>query len=295
MAVTTNFALTKLDNNTSTPEVLVNVALDKFDALLGLRTVKAVTGGTVTLTAAEQDANVLEFTGTLSSASTIQVAARAQTWLVYNNTSGAFSLTIKVTGQTGVVLEQGWRGYILYCDGTDVRVIDKNIVGKKFDWLPARYWQPSASGGCAALATIATSAGQPDIQSLDFDSTTAEHAQLVWSPPRDWNLGTITFEAIWSHPATVTNFGVAWQLQALAVSDNEAINQNFGTAQTVTDTGGTTDRAYRSPESAAITIAGTPAQHDTIFLRVLRDPANGSDNLAVDARLHGIRLFYTTF
>lgn len=296
MALTTNLQITLLETNTLAPEVQVNTALNTLDAVTGGRLAKSgLTGGTVTLTTAEQNNAIIELTGTLTSNLTIQVAARVGTWIFFNNTTGAFTCTVKVTGQTGVVIEQGWRGYRLYCDATDVRLADKNMTGKQMLWIPARDWQPSATGGCAALATIASAAGQPDIQTLDFDTTTQESAQYVWSPPRDWNLGTVTFEAIWSHASTATNFGVAWQLQGLAVSDNEAIPQNFGTVQTVTDTGGTTDRHYRSPESAAITIAGTPAQHDTVFLRLLRDPANGADTLAIDARLVGVRLFYTTF
>lgn len=174
-----------------------------------------------------------------------------------------------------------------------LNILDAAVGGKHMEWIPARDWQPSATGGCAALATIATSAGQPDIQSLDFDATTAETAQCQIALPRGWNLGTVTFEVVWSHAATTTNFGVAWKLSGMAVSDSQLIAQAFGTAITVTDTGGTTNNNYRSPESAVMTIENTPALHDMILLKVERDPANGSDTMAIDARLHGVRLFWT--
>jgi hypothetical protein len=48
------------------------------------------------------------------------------------------------------------------------------------------------------------------------------------------------------------------------------------------------------PESSAITIAGTPAAEDTVFFRLGRVPANGSDTLAIDARLMGLVLYITT-
>ena len=200
MATTTNLLITKLDNSTNQPEVLVNTALDSLDAAVG---------------------------------------------------------------------------------------------GKYMRWIPARDWQPSATSGCAALATIASAAGQPDIQTLDFDATTAESAQCQIALERGWNLGTVTFEVEWSHAATATNFGTAWKLSGVAVSDNQLVAQNFGTAITVTDTGGTTNNKYRTAESAAMTIANTPALHDVIFLKIERDPANGSDTMAIDARLHGVRLFWT--
>jgi hypothetical protein len=153
---------------------------------------------------------------------------------------------------------------------------------------------PSATGGCAALATLATSANHPDLQSLDFDSTTAEYAQFSIAMPKSWNEGTVTASFIWAHPATATNFGVRWGLQAVAVSDDDTIDVAYGTAQEVTDTGGTTSDLYRSAETSAITIAGTPAAEDTVYFRVYRDPANGGDTLAVDAKLLGVVVHITT-
>jgi hypothetical protein len=167
-------------------------------------------------------------------------------------------------------------------------------AGKHAIWVAAGSMSPSASGGCAALATVATSANRPDIQSLDFDATTAEYAQFGIVMPKSWNEGTVTFRAHWTHPATTTNFGVAWQLQAVAVSDDDTIDVAYGTAVAVTDTGGTTSDLYTTAESSAITVAGTPAAEDMVFFRVSRDPANGSDTMAVDAKLLGITVYITT-
>lgn len=153
---------------------------------------------------------------------------------------------------------------------------------------------PSATGGCAALATIASGANLPDIQTLDFDTTTQEYAQFSIPMPKSWNEGTVTFKPLWSHPATTTNFGVVWNLQAIALSNDDAIATAFGTAQTSTDTGGTTDDIYAGPESSAITIAGTPAAEDVVFFRLSRVTGDGGDTMAVDARLHGIVLYITT-
>lgn len=41
-------------------------------------------------------------------------------WLIINGCSGAFSLTVKVAGQTGFVVTQGYR-VRAWCDGTDIR------------------------------------------------------------------------------------------------------------------------------------------------------------------------------
>jgi hypothetical protein len=83
-------------------------------------------------------------------------------------------------------------------------------------------------------------------------------------------------------------------MAAMALSNDDALDTAFGTAQSSTDTGGTTDDLYQGPECSAITIAGTPAEGDVVFFRVARNPASGSDTLAVDARLHGVVLVMTT-
>ena len=131
-------------------------------------------------------------------------------------------------------------------------------------------------------------------RTLDYDASTAEFSQFAIAMPRSWNRGTVTFQALWSHSSTTTNFGVVWSLAGVAHSDADALEAAFGTAVNVTDTGGTTDTLYISAESGAVTIAGTPAELDQITLQVGRVPIDGSDTMAVDARLHGIRLFYTT-
>lgn len=153
---------------------------------------------------------------------------------------------------------------------------------------------PSISGGCAPLAVVATSANHPDLQTLDFDATTAEYAQFSIPMPKKWNLGTVTARFLWSHSATATNFGVVWALQAVAVSDDDAIDVAYGSAQQIADTGGTTSDLYRSGETPAITIAGSPAAEDLVLFRVSRVPTDGGDTLAVDARLHAIILYIST-
>lgn len=153
---------------------------------------------------------------------------------------------------------------------------------------------PSVTGGCAALASVASAANQPDIVTLNFDAVTQEYAQFAIPMPSSWNRGTISFVPVWSHPATTTNFGVAWSLQAVAVSNDDPIAAAFGTAVTSVDTGGTTDDIYFGPESSAITVGGTPQSRDMVFFRVSRETGNGGDTMAVDARLHGITVFITT-
>lgn len=164
------------------------------------------------------------------------------------------------------------------------------------EWfIPASNFAPRTSNGCASLATLETSTNKINLPYLAFDATTQEFAQaIIPRMPKSWNEGTITAIPMWLHPATTTNFGVVWGVSALALSDDDAADTALGTAQTSTDTGGTTSDIYHGPATSAITIGNTPAEGDTIILQVSRNPADGSDTMAVDAYFLGLLLRITT-
>lgn len=166
-------------------------------------------------------------------------------------------------------------------------------AGKQTIWIPAAAMVARTTNGAAAgLAEMTTNKNM--FRTLDFDTTTQEFAQFEVFFPKSWNLSTVTFRALWSHASTTTNFGVVWGLAGVARSDDDAGDVAFGTAQTSTDTGGTTNDIYVSPESSAITIAGTPAVGDSVLFQINRTVADGSDTMAIDARLHGVQVFFTT-
>lgn len=132
-------------------------------------------------------------------------------------------------------------------------------------------------------------------RSLDFDASTIEYAQFAMVMPKSWNEGTVSFAPIWAHGATTTNFKVSWGLRAVALSDGDALDAAMGTAQYSNDTGGATNTLYKGPESAAITIGGSPQQGDVVVFEIYRKADDGTnDTLAVDASLLGIELYITT-
>lgn len=154
---------------------------------------------------------------------------------------------------------------------------------------------PRTTNGCAALATYESTTNKVNIDYLAFDPTTQEFCQFKISKmPKSWNESTITAVPIWAHPATTTNFGTVWGVSALALSNDDAIDTAFGTAQTSTDTGGTTADVYHGPATSAVTIGNTPAEGDTVIFQVSRNPADGSDTMAVDGWLVGIEITITT-
>jgi hypothetical protein len=81
----------------------------------------STTGGTTALTAlADYGKRVIEVSGALTSNSAIELPATAgRDWIVANLTTGAFTVTFKVAGQTGVAVAQTKRATV-YANGTDI-------------------------------------------------------------------------------------------------------------------------------------------------------------------------------
>lgn len=73
----------------------------------------------VTLTTEQSLHNFLTFTGTLTGNISVIFPTTQKLWMVRNNTAGSFTLTCKVTGQTGVLVTQG-DTQALYGSGTDI-------------------------------------------------------------------------------------------------------------------------------------------------------------------------------
>lgn len=185
-------------------------------------------------------------------------------------------------------------GNLFLGDGTTAKnSLVGYATGKQSRWIPVANMVPATTNGPSA-ATLETSSNKINYKVLDFDATTQENAHFQIAMPKRWNKGTVSFQAYWSSTATDTD-GVTWGLQGVAVSDNEAIEAAWGTAQTVDDAcQSAAGEVYVSDESAAITIAGSPAAGDLVAFRVYRDVADSNDTATEDGRLIGIKLFYTS-
>jgi hypothetical protein len=166
------------------------------------------------------------------------------------------------------------------------------VAGKETIWIPAAAMYPESTNGCASLAQVELSNG-PELKALDFDKSSDEHAQFTIAFPKSWNEGTVTFQAYFT--ATSTDTGTtAWGLSGVSLSDNGDLNTAFGTTVVATAKAhsGTSNDLDVTAESGDVTIAGSPAAGDLCIFQVLRDVS--ADDLDADARLLGIKLFFTT-
>lgn len=214
--------------------------------------------------------NRLQYTGSNS----YNLVAGGSTVAVINTSSFYANLNFDVAGTFKV-------------NNTDI-----STIGQQTIWVPAAAMYPRTSNG-ASFGIVETSTNKVILYSLDYDAAALEYSQFAIQMPKGWNEGTLICQFVWSHPATTTNFGVVWGIQSVAFDNDNAADTAFGTAVTVIDTGGSTNDIYISPEASAMTVAGSPGPEEYVVFQVYRDAPNGSDTLAVDARLHGLKIHYT--
>jgi hypothetical protein len=157
-------------------------------------------------------------------------------------------------------------------------------------WVPANAMTARTTNGAAA-GSSETTTNKIMVATLDFDQSTDEFAQFRYRMPKSWNESTVTMTFQWT--ATTTG-DVVWGAQAVAISNDDAMDSAFGTAQTVTDGVTAANDYMESAATSAITIGGTPAEGDLVVFQVYRDADNGSDTLAADAKLLGVVLTITT-
>jgi len=165
-------------------------------------------------------------------------------------------------------------------------------IGLQTIWVPSCAMRPTVSNGCATLTDVETTSGRPDMQVLDFDTGSDEHAQFQIAFPKSWDESTITFRVFWTSTATDTD-GVAWGLQGVSVANDATINVVYGTAVVVTDDNiSAAEDCLVTSTSSAVTIASAAA--DTLtFFRIFRDVSDANDDMTEDARLLGCQIFFT--
>ena len=205
-----------------------------------------------------------------------------------NAASGA-GPTLSATGETNVDINLNPKGSGVLKSGTAA----VKVAGTETIFIPAQAMFGTTTNGADAQA-VETTATRPELKVLDFDAGTAEYAQFSIAMPKSWNLGTVTYQVFWS-PSNTNTGNCIFGLQGLATTEGDTADAVFGTAIEVTDAGiGTVEDVQMTAVSSAMTLAGSPADDDYCFFQLYRDAADGSDTFTGDARVMGIKLFYTT-
>ena len=208
---------------------------------------------------------------------------------IANAGTGVTGPVISATGETNVGININPKGTGVFNSGGSA----VKIAGTETMWIPSNaLYLPTTNP--ADQASVETTALRPELKVLDFDASTAQYAQFAIAMPKSWNLGTVTYQVFWS-PSTTNTGNCIFGLQGVSCTEGDTADVAFGTAQEVTDAGiGTVEDVQMTAVSSAMTIAGSPADDDQTFFQLYRDAADGSDTFTGEARVLGIKLFYTT-
>jgi hypothetical protein len=165
-------------------------------------------------------------------------------------------------------------------------------AGVETIWIPAGAMKPKSTNG-AGSSTYDSGSNDVTFATLDFDTTTQEYAHtLPIGMPKSWDEGTVTAVFYWTNTGGASTETVRWSIAGVAISNDDTLNAAMGTAQTVDDTWLAQNDLHITSATAAVTIAGTPAQDDLVVFEISRVTA--SDNMAGDAKLIGVKILVTT-
>ena len=205
------------------------------------------------------------------------------------NTSGAdYVLTVKDDGGgTLCIIDQNETG-ALFSNGSAWYALTGVNIAANID-MNAGFLKPAQTNPCDDAAAEEFGTNDVDTYYLAFDSSTLEAAQASFTMPDDYNGGAVIAQFVWGSSSTGT---VTWGIKLLGIGDSGANDQAWGTLVEVSDSVDTADDKAISAWTAAVTPGGSPAAGSRMHVYVQRDPADGSDDLAVDAKLEAVRLRY---
>ena len=166
-------------------------------------------------------------------------------------------------------------------------------TGKQTMWIPAAAMYPREDSGCAALSKTDLGTNVPDLNTLDFDASSDEFAEFSVAFPKAWNAGTVTFQAYFTVAGTNTGT-VKWELEGVSFGDNDLLTSTtYGSpiGPAAKAHSGTANDLDITAESGAVTI-NNAAEGELVYFRIHRDVTD--DNQSGDAKLIGIKLFFTT-
>ena len=196
---------------------------------------------------------------------------------------------LSATGETNVDININPKGTGVLKSGSAA----VKVAGKETIWIPSSAMY-GATTNPADAQQVETTATRPDMKVLDFDASTDEFAQFSIAMPKSWNEGTLTYQVYWT-PGSTNTGDCIFGLQAVACADGDTIDVAYGTAVNVTDAGiGTVEDQQISSESGAVTVAGSPAAGELTYFQLFRDANAGGDTFSADARVLGVKIFFTT-
>jgi len=191
MSTTTNTGLNQPAYNSTSPtwDQPLNFNETILDAVFGNTTSVAMptgasatttlTGPTSTGSLGQTQAMRITLTGSLSANQVLQFPSGvAGRWIIYNTTSGAFSITVSSAGGgTAVLAPQGYNVSI-YSDGTNIRYTDDGLTNNFSTLTVLGNTYLATSSGNVNIGTTSATAGVNLLTSSNITGATTAYAHL---------------------------------------------------------------------------------------------------------------------
>ncbi len=185
----------------------------------------------------------------------------------------------------------GSANHIIKTDGSANLSFVAGPIGQHTIWMPAGAMEAAVTTAAATSNAVEIGTSLFAARTMDFVTGSDNYAYFGIQMPKSWDAGALVCQFVWSATGTTANT-VLWGLAANSLGDDAVLTEAFPTPTTQIDTNSTTaDDIMVSPE-VSVTVGSTPAAEDYVMFEVMRDVSG--DTLAEDARLHGIKIHYTT-
>jgi hypothetical protein len=140
----------------------------------------------------------IECTGALTAARNLIVPANKKLYFIYNNTTGGYAITVKVSGLTGVSVPAGAK-IVLVSNGTDI-VTATNYMASAT--LPSATLSSPTMTGTPVAPTAASGTNTTQIATTAFVQTNVTSALQAAYP-----VGSIYMSTVSTSPTTLFGFG----------------------------------------------------------------------------------------
>ena len=176
----------------------------------------------------------IECTGTLTAARNLIVPSNRKLYFIYNNTSGGYAITVKVSGQTGVSVPASAKASLV-SNGTDI------VTAQNYMYAPTL--ANAALTGIPTAPTAAVGTNTTQIATTAFVSSA-----LIAAYP----VGSIYMSTVSTNPASLLGFGTWVAFSAGRVLIGDGGGYSAGT------TGGSADAITVSHTHTFSATTGSP-------------------------------------
>jgi hypothetical protein len=245
----------------------------------------------------------IECTGTLTANRNLVVPANKKLYFIYNNTSGGYDVTVKVSGQTGIAVPNGEKK-ILVSDGTDI--------------VEATSYLSSSVSSLSLTTLAATSANITTLTATSANITNLSATSLTLTNALGVAEGGTGVDSTPTNGQLLIGNGTGFALSTLTAGSNITITNNAGSITlasvalpTINVTASTTISAtannhyvLTAASTATLTLPSSPASGDVVWVTVANglstnvvarnsENINGiAEDMTIDNAYAGIQLRY---